>query len=185
MNCREFQKRIPEIISDKVSEEYLIDVVKHVEKCKDCYDELEIYFVLEYGLKDDDNKKSMNLIGRLNNRLRKLRNRADRYYSMVSLYNLIKITAYTAIAGLNFAMVAPLATKDLVLSPTVISMVTSAVPAVAFSFAYVNPKPRQQVYTKNALSPRPGACAIGILARKAIKKQPTAAARPVQIYIAV
>ena len=99
MNCREFQKRIPEIISDKVSEEYLIDVVKHVEKCKDCYDELEIYFVLEYGLKDDDNKKSMNLIGRLNDRLRKLRNRADRYYSMVSLYNLIKITAYTAIAG--------------------------------------------------------------------------------------
>lgn len=99
MNCREFQKKIPDIISNRVSDDCLIDVVKHVERCKDCYDELEIYFVLEYGLKDDDAKKSMNLIGRLNNRLKKLRNRADRHYSMVSLYNLIKISAYTAIAG--------------------------------------------------------------------------------------
>ena len=52
------------------------------------------------------------------------------------------------------------------------------------AFAYVNPKPRQQVYTKKALSPRPGACAIGIPARNAIKKQPTTAERAVQIYIA-
>ena len=83
MNCREFQKKIPDIISNRVSDDCLIDVVKHVERCKDCYDA----------------KKSMNLIGRLNNRLKKLRNRADRHYSMVSLYNLIKISAYTAIAG--------------------------------------------------------------------------------------
>ena len=99
MNCREFQKRIPDIINNKVPDECLLDVVNHVERCKDCYDELEIYYVLEYGLKDDDSKKSMNLIGRLNGRIKKLRNKADRHYSMVSLYNLIRICAFTAITG--------------------------------------------------------------------------------------
>ncbi len=98
MDCRDFQKIIPDIINNRVPDECLEAVVNHISNCRDCYDELEIYFVLEYGLKDDDTKKSMNLIGRLNNLIKRLISRAERYYSIVTMYNIIKISAYTVMA---------------------------------------------------------------------------------------
>ena len=60
MECRDFQKLIPKIIDDDIPEEDLEKVLEHVKFCKDCYDEMEIYYVLKYGFGEDDNNDNMN-----------------------------------------------------------------------------------------------------------------------------
>ena len=54
MKCMEFQKLIPDIINGIVPDEMLEEVLEHVETCSECYDELEINYILQYGLGDDD-----------------------------------------------------------------------------------------------------------------------------------
>lgn len=97
MNCREFQKKIPEIIENKIPDEELESVIEHVEKCKDCYDELEIYYVLQYGLNDSDNKQSMNFVGRLDNKIKKMKGHLNHYEVANAFYNGIYVVGNTAI----------------------------------------------------------------------------------------
>lgn len=44
-------------------------MLEHVKSCKDCYDEMEIYYVLKYGLGEDDNNDNMNFIGLLDEKI--------------------------------------------------------------------------------------------------------------------
>ena len=64
MKCRDFQKRIQDLIEGKVQVEELQELIEHVESCNDCYDELEIYYIIHNGLDENDNT-SMNFVGQL------------------------------------------------------------------------------------------------------------------------
>lgn len=97
MNCREFQKKIPDIINGKVPDEQLEDVIEHVDTCHDCYDELEIYYVLQYGLKDTDNKQSMNFVGRLDRKIKKMKRHLKHYEIANAVYNGVYVVSNTAI----------------------------------------------------------------------------------------
>lgn len=99
MKCMEFQKLIPDIINETVSDDRLEDVISHVESCKDCYDELEINYILQYGLSDDDSVASMDYVGRLERNLEKMKKRLRRLELAESVSSLINITAYTAVTG--------------------------------------------------------------------------------------
>ncbi len=99
MNCRDFQKMIPDIIDGNVSEEQLAPVLEHVEGCKDCYDELEIYYVLRCGLGDDDSGMPMNFVEQLEKNLAGMKKRSQRYSAARSVYVLSQLAAYAAIAG--------------------------------------------------------------------------------------
>lgn len=99
MKCSEFQRLIPEIIDNKIADHMLGEVISHVESCKDCYDELEIYYVLQYGLEDNKTKKSMNFIGQLEGSIDRMKQRYKRYETARAGYYFTQITAYTAVAG--------------------------------------------------------------------------------------
>ena len=53
MKCADFQKMIPDIINNTVPDEKLDEVIEHIDNCKDCREELEIHYILRYGLGDD------------------------------------------------------------------------------------------------------------------------------------
>lgn len=99
MKCMEFQKMIPDIINGTVSDDRLEDVIDHVESCKECYDELEINYILQYGLGDDDSAESMDYVGCLERNLLRMKKRLRRLELSRSVSSLINITAYTAVAG--------------------------------------------------------------------------------------
>ena len=99
MKCRDFQKIIPQIIDRTVPDYMLDDVVTHVRNCKDCYDELEIYFVLKFGLYDDNQSKTMDFIGELDNNLTRMEKRSKLYEVFKSTFHLIRIMTGTAVVG--------------------------------------------------------------------------------------
>ena len=57
MTCREAQQMVMPYINHQLSDEDLEAFLLHVKGCLDCREELEIYFTVDYGLRqlDDDN----------------------------------------------------------------------------------------------------------------------------------
>lgn len=98
MKCAEFVKMIPLIISDEVPEEQLDETLMHLLECKDCYDELEIHYILEKGLNDSGNMDG-NYIKSLKERIENLKIKRDRFEKIRSLFCFIQISAYTSIGG--------------------------------------------------------------------------------------
>ena len=99
MKCRDFQKEIPNIIKKNIPVNEMSDIIEHVENCKECYDELEIHYVLQYGLGDDDAHTSMDFSGQLEQNIRDMKKKLNTYEMMCSIYAFIVITANTAIGG--------------------------------------------------------------------------------------
>lgn len=50
MNCKEFEKRIPDFIENKLEYKELKSFVQHVEECEDCREELTIQFLVAEGM---------------------------------------------------------------------------------------------------------------------------------------
>ena len=62
MNCLETQGLITKYVNDELSGVQLEDFLVHIDKCPDCREELEIYFIIMKGMQqlDDDDIKSYN-----------------------------------------------------------------------------------------------------------------------------
>lgn len=52
MECKEFNKNIDSFINDKMEEEMYEDFINHYNMCKNCKEELEIYFLAHMIFKD-------------------------------------------------------------------------------------------------------------------------------------
>lgn len=55
MKCSEIQKYIKPYAEDELEMMDMINLVEHIQRCKDCYEELEIYYILIHGLKEIEN----------------------------------------------------------------------------------------------------------------------------------
>ena len=75
MNCQEAQRLIVPFINGNLTIEQAKDFFKNIDQCKECKDELEIYYVLLIGLKqlDEDASDSLNLHGQFETHLREAR----------------------------------------------------------------------------------------------------------------
>lgn len=67
MGCKHYQKLIKAFDEHKLSVREQEDFVTHMLSCSDCQEELEIYYIIEYGLNDDgkisyENEEYRNLI---------------------------------------------------------------------------------------------------------------------------
>ena len=50
MNCRETQQMIDRYLKNNLEESELQAFLDHVRECPSCYEELEIYYTIEYAL---------------------------------------------------------------------------------------------------------------------------------------
>ena len=55
MTCREAQSCIVPFIEDKMDDERMEQFLHHIENCSECYDELEVYFIVFSGIRQLDN----------------------------------------------------------------------------------------------------------------------------------
>ena len=54
MNCQNAQSMVLNFINNKIDKEETKAFIEHVRDCKDCWEELEIYYVMLVGLKQLD-----------------------------------------------------------------------------------------------------------------------------------
>ena len=54
MNCQNAQSMVLNFINNKLDKEETRAFIEHVRDCKDCWEELEIYYVMLVGLKQLD-----------------------------------------------------------------------------------------------------------------------------------
>lgn len=54
MDCKSIQKKIPDFSEGKLSAKDDLEFINHVAECKDCHEELEIYYMLQYGISDEE-----------------------------------------------------------------------------------------------------------------------------------
>lgn len=73
MNCKEAQHNLYNFINGELDEETLEAFINHVNCCRECYEELEIYFTLTEGMKrlDESGNISINYHDELYDRLKK------------------------------------------------------------------------------------------------------------------
>ena len=63
MKCHDVQRMISGFIEKKLTDEQLEGFLEHIETCQDCYDELEVYYMITIGLMqlDEDHTGTMDL----------------------------------------------------------------------------------------------------------------------------
>ncbi len=65
MDCKEFQRMIPDFLEDELDNYSLEDFLNHIEKCKNCKEELTIQFLIDAGIQRLEDGSTFNLSNEL------------------------------------------------------------------------------------------------------------------------
>lgn len=101
MTCRDFQKNLVPFINNKIDVKDLGPYIEHANSCNECRDEMEIYYVVQYGLNEHEEADgtSMNFKVSINNMLNKYHRNVTIYERARSFCVLVWILAMTSIGG--------------------------------------------------------------------------------------
>lgn len=99
MSCKRFQQQLGNFIKDEMLYEDMDFFVSHSKRCKDCYEELEISYLMTVGMElfDKNDLSSFNLKGQLTDELNKLEERADRHYKFRVFNTIVTSSSYMCI----------------------------------------------------------------------------------------
>ena len=78
MDCKEFERLIPDFIMDKLDSQSLMHFCEHRKHCEDCNEELVIQFLVTEGIQRLEDGNVFDLQGELNERLEETRKRVMR-----------------------------------------------------------------------------------------------------------
>lgn len=94
-SCGKFQQVLNDFITIGIDDEDIDFFVGHAKNCKDCYEELEINYMVNVGLDriEKDSGASFDLKGQLEKKLRQLEDKSDRLYKFNVYKKMVCITA--------------------------------------------------------------------------------------------
>lgn len=97
MKCSKFAQLIPNFIDDNLDTEYYDEFVTHAKECKDCREELEIYYMITVGFDriEDDTAKSYDIQGELEQQLLRYEEKADKIFKRKIYTNMLIVLAET------------------------------------------------------------------------------------------
>lgn len=94
MNCQNAQSMVLNFINNKLDKEETKEFIEHIRDCKDCWEELEIYYVMLIGLKQLDEGEEL-----VTDFKEKLQSEVDNRYNTIERgqrrKNMVKITSVT------------------------------------------------------------------------------------------
>lgn len=94
MNCQNAQSMVLNFINNKLDKEETKEFIEHIRDCKDCWEELEIYYVMLIGLKQLDEGEEL-----VTDFKEKLQSEVDNRYNAIERgqrrKNMVKITSVT------------------------------------------------------------------------------------------
>lgn len=103
MDCKEAQALVPEYIKQELDADTLGEFLAHVKSCSDCYEELEVYYSIDMGLKVLDGKLAnvVNLKASMEQALRiSERQLRQKYWFQVCRYTLNTVVFWAIVATL-------------------------------------------------------------------------------------
>ncbi|WP_026526544.1 zf-HC2 domain-containing protein [Butyrivibrio sp. VCD2006] len=65
MDCKEFQRMIPDFLGDELDNYSLESFLNHIDSCKSCKEELTIQFLIETGIQRLEDGSTFNLSNEL------------------------------------------------------------------------------------------------------------------------
>ncbi len=100
MTCSESEMLIKRYINNDLDIYEVTDLLKHLQQCKDCREELEIHYILEYGLSEREEPKSFDFKRQIEEKLEYSRSRVISYkkykrirFITIALTNILCILA--------------------------------------------------------------------------------------------
>ncbi len=107
MTCLEVQSNIISYIDDGLEKDKKNEFLKHVESCKDCKEELDIYYTMIEGMRQMDSNLPISrdfraeLDLRIKRELKQNRNRKKLLFSTIVM-TILGVLAFSIIAYINF-----------------------------------------------------------------------------------
>lgn len=83
MTCQEAERMVTPYINDRLTGEELEAFLNHIEGCKDCQEELEIYFMVDVGLKQlDKGSGTFDIAGDLKRKIEESYGKVSRMWAL-------------------------------------------------------------------------------------------------------
>lgn len=99
MDCKEFEKWIPDYISDKLNYRTLKDFCRHMDYCEDCREELNIQFLVRESLQHLEDGKAFDLQRELTWRLEQSRKSVRLQDAFMRIGIILEVVAVGLLAG--------------------------------------------------------------------------------------
>ena len=104
MNCKEFEKLIPDYIARKMNYITLKRFSEHMEHCENCKEELTIKFLVTEGIQRLEDGRAFDLQAELNGRLNEAKKEIDRSGKFMRLGFALELIALSMVAGIIVAI---------------------------------------------------------------------------------
>lgn len=105
MNCRSYEKKIPDFIHKKMNYLQIKDFLGHTGKCESCKEELVIQFLIEEGMASLEDGDTFDLQAELNDRLEEARKKVNRNDTFLDLGMVFEAVIMAAILVIVIMMV--------------------------------------------------------------------------------
>ena len=99
MNCKEACRRIPDYLSGNLDIKEEESFLEHIKDCKDCHEELELYFTLDRSLKqlDSDDFQAGDMKKALEEDMKEQSERVAGYYRILTLRYVFNTLAFLSV----------------------------------------------------------------------------------------
>ncbi len=99
MTCQEAERLVTPYIRDELSGDELEAFLTHLERCRSCQEELEIYFMVDVGLKQlDSGAGTFDIMGALQHRIAESYARVRRMWAVRRLLYAVNTLGIMAVA---------------------------------------------------------------------------------------
>ena len=99
MDCKEFERLIPDFISDKLDYQSLKRFNSHMKDCENCREELTIQFLVTEGVQRLEDGSAFDLQGELRQHLEESNRRVRRHDSFMRVGLVLEIAAVGLLVG--------------------------------------------------------------------------------------
>ena len=100
MDCKEYEKKIPQFISDEMNFMELKEFARHTATCESCKEELTIQFLIDKGLERLEEGSAFDLNKEMQLRMEAAKNKVrfhERFLKIGFLWELVAMAAVIAI----------------------------------------------------------------------------------------
>ncbi len=105
MECKEFEKRIPDFIKKRLDYVTLKSFAEHVEVCPKCREELTIQFLIDEGLARLEEGSAFDLSNELRKRINEAEKKIQRNDRVIKGGVLLEYVAMAVIAAVIFTII--------------------------------------------------------------------------------
>lgn len=99
MDCKEFERLIPDFIAQKLDYQTLIKFGRHMENCSDCEEELVIQFLVTEGMQRLEEGNAFDLQSELEQRLDDAKRKIRFHTSFLIAGAVLEVLAVISLAG--------------------------------------------------------------------------------------